>query len=103
MKNRYIFFKRLYSDYLLLFTKKEKLIAFNIDNTIISILENSSDTITKILTDKNISYIVVGNLDIIERKNFTNNNYNLYKKKAYLINMSNKLINKYYKDHTDNV
>ena len=55
MKNRYIFFKRLYSDYLLLFTKKEKLIAFNIDNTIISILENSSDTITKILTDKNIS------------------------------------------------
>lgn len=100
MKNRYIFFKRLYKYYLLLFTKKDKLLSFNIDNRIISILSSSSNNILEVLTTNSINYIIVDNLDIIEIKSFTNNNYNLYKKKAYLITLSNIIINK---DHTSNV
>ena len=100
MKNRYIFFKRLYKDYLLLFVKKDKLLSFNIDNNIISILSSSTDDILEILTTNSINYIIIDNLDIIEIKSFTNNTYNLYKKKAYLITISNIITNK---DHTNNV
>lgn len=100
MKNRYLFFKRLYKDYLLLLIKKDKLLSFNIDNRIISILSSSSNNILEVLTTNSINYIIVDNLDIIEIKSFTNNNYNLYKKKAYLITLSNIIINK---DHTSNV
>lgn len=100
MKNRYIFFKRLYKDYLLLFNKKDNLLSFNIDNRIISILSSSSNNILEVLTTNSINYIIVDNLDIIEIKTFTNNSYNLYKKKAYLITLSNIIINK---DHTSNV
>ena len=100
MKNRYIFFKRLYKDYLLLFIKKDNLLSFNIDNRIISILSSSSNNILEVLTTNSINYIIVDNLDIIEIKTFTNNSYNLYKKKAYLIAVSNIIINK---DHTSNV
>lgn len=100
MKNRYIFFKSLYKDYLLLFTKKDNLLSFNIDNRIISILSSSSNNILEVLTTNSINYIIVDNLDIIEIKTFTNNSYNLYKKKAYLITLSNIIINK---DHTSNV
>lgn len=95
-----IFFKRLYKDYLLLFIKKDKLLSFNIDNRIISILSSSSNNILEVLTTNSINYIIVDNLDIIEIKTFTNNSYNLYKKKAYLITLSNIIINK---DHTSNV
>lgn len=100
MKNRYIFFKRLYKDYLLLLIKKDKLLSFNIDNRIISILSSSSNNILEVLTTNSINYIIVDNLDIKEIKSFTNNSYNLYKKKAYLITLSNIIINK---DHTSNV
>ena len=103
MKNRYIFFRRLYKDYLLLFTMKRKLIAFNVDYKIISILVGPGDDVTEILDANNINYIIIDNLDILEKKCFINNNYNLYKKMAHLITISNKLIDKYYKDHTDNV
>lgn len=85
---------------MLLFTKKDKLLSFNIDNRIISILSSSSNNILEILTTNSINYIIVDNLDIIEIKSFTNNNYNLYKKKAYLVTLSNIIINK---DHTSNV
>lgn len=95
-----IFFKRLYKDYLLLFIKKDKLLSFNIDNRIISILSSSSNNILEVLTTNSINYIIVDNLDIIEIKTFTNNSYNLYKKKAYLITLSNIIINK---AHTSNV
>ena len=95
-----IFFKRLYKDYLLLFIKKDKLLSFNIDNRIISILSSSSNNILEVLTTNSINYIIVDNLDIIEIKTFTNNSYNLYKKKAYLIALSNIIINK---AHTSNV
>ncbi|MDD6418916.1 MAG: hypothetical protein PUF66_02010 [Clostridium sp.] len=95
-----IFFKRLYKDYLLLIIKKDKLLSFNIDNRIISILSSSSNNILEVLTTNSINYIIVDNLDIIEIKTFTNNSYNLYKKKAYLITLSNIIINK---DHTSNV
>lgn len=95
-----IFFKRLYKDYLLLIIKKDKLLSFNIDNRIISILSSSSNNILEVLTTNSINYIIVDNLDIIEIKTFTNNSYNLYKKKAYLITLSNIIINK---AHTSNV
>lgn len=85
---------------MLLFTKKDKLLSFNIDNRIISILSSSSNNILEVLTTNSINYIIVDNLDIIEIKSFTNNNYNLYKKKAYLTTLSNIIINK---DHTSNV
>ena len=85
---------------MLLFIKKDKLLSFNIDNRIISILSSSSNNILEVLTTNSINYIIVDNLDIIEIKTFTNNSYNLYKKKAYLITLSNIIINK---DHTSNV
>ena len=85
---------------MLLFIKKDKLLSFNIDNRIISILSSSSNNILEVLTTNSINYIIVDNLDIIEIKSFTNNSYNLYKKKAYLITLSNIIINK---DHTSNV
>ena len=85
---------------MLLFIKKDNLLSFNIDNRIISILSSSSNNILEVLTTNSINYIIVDNLDIIEIKTFTNNSYNLYKKKAYLITLSNIIINK---DHTSNV
>ena len=85
---------------MLLFIKKDKLLSFNIDNRIISILSSSSNNILEVLTTNSINYIIVDNIDIIEIKSFTNNSYNLYKKKAYLITLSNIIINK---DHTNNV
>ena len=85
---------------MLLFIKKDKLLSFNIDNRIISILSSSNNNILEVLTTNSINYIIVDNLDIIEIKSFTNNSYNLYKKKAYLITLSNIIINK---DHTINV
>lgn len=85
---------------MLLFIKKDKLLSFNIDNRIISILSSSSNNILEVLTTNSINYIIVDNLDIIEIKTFTNNSYNLYKKKAYLITLSNIIINK---AHTSNV
>ena len=85
---------------MLLFIKKDKLLSFNIDNRIISILSSSNNNILEVLTTNSINYIIVDNLDIIEIKSFTNNSYNLYKKKAYLITLSNIIINK---DHTSNV
>lgn len=85
---------------MLLFIKKDKLLSFNIDNRIISILSSSSNNILEVLTTNSINYIIVDNIDIIEIKSFTNNSYNLYKKKAYLITLSNIIINK---DHTSNV
>lgn len=85
---------------MLLIIKKDKLLSFNIDNRIISILSSSSNNILEVLTTNSINYIIVDNLDIIEIKTFTNNSYNLYKKKAYLITLSNIIINK---DHTSNV
>lgn len=63
-------------------------------------LSSSSDNILEVLTTNSINYIIVDNLDIIEIKSFTNNSYNLYKKKAYLITLSSIIINK---DHTSNV
>ena len=85
---------------MLLFIKKDKLLSFNIDNRIISILSSSSNNILEVLTTNSINYIIVDNPDIIEIKTFTNNSYNPYKKKAYLITLSNIIINK---DHTSNV
>ena len=61
-------------------------------------LSSSNNDILEILTTNSINYMIVDNLDIIEIKSFTNNSYNLYKKKTYLITISNIIINK---DHTN--
>ena len=77
MKERYRIIKNLYPNYLIFIEVKNKYKLLDIDKKIIDIF--GLDII------KNVNYLKLDNLDRIEKKEYINNNYNIYYLKTKLI------------------
>lgn len=76
MKNRYIFFKRLYKDYVIVFVEKDRYISFGIDKYLLEFINN-----------KDLNYIIVDNDNDIKVKKFKVNKYREYVYKIFLFHL----------------
>lgn len=68
------------------------------DNKIINFCRRNKEKIVNTLEREKINYFIIDNLDIIKRKEFTDNRYLEYKKKVIISNIYfdiYKKINKY--------
>ena len=74
--NRYKFTKNIYPDYIVLLTRKNKYITFDIDLKLIDYLEVDEDL--NILDKLHINYLVLDDLEIINIKSYKYNNYDKY-------------------------
>ena len=74
--NRYKFTKNIYPDYIVLLTRKNKYITFDIDLKLIDYLEVDEDL--SILDKLHINYLVLDDLEIINIKSYKDNNYDKY-------------------------
>ena len=84
IKNRYLFFKKKYKNYLLLLKKKDKYCSFDYDKLILNFInfKNIRD-----LQKKKINYIIIDNLEIELISENEDNNYQLYLLRAFFINI----------------
>lgn len=82
MINRYNFTKNIYKDYIVLIVRKKKLYTFNQDKRILNYIgfNNKIYRIRK----REINYLILDDLDIIEIIKYDNNNYNKYLLLSYL-------------------
>ena len=85
LRNRYLFLKRMYPDTMIIFIKKNNCFCVDEDRLIYKYFNKS----IKQLSLNNIDYIVINNLDIID-KLFNDNNYY---EKFYKIALVNKFMN----------
>ena len=83
MKNRYNELKNLYKDYLIFIKKKDKYKLFSIDKDIYDYLKIKKPSHLK---SYNINYIILDNLDLLEKHEFEYNRYDEYYIKVILIN-----------------
>ena len=74
--NRYKFTKNIYPDYIVLLTRKNKFITFDIDLKLTDYLEVDEDL--TILDKLHINYLVLDDLEIINIKSYKDNNYDKY-------------------------
>ena len=74
--NRYKFTKNIYPNYIVLLTRKNKYITFDIDLKLIDYLEVDEDL--TILDKLHINYLVLDDLEIINIKSYKDNNYDKY-------------------------
>ena len=74
--NRYKFTKNIYPDYIVLLTRKNKYITFDIDLKLTDYLEVDEDL--TILDKLHINYLVLDDLEIINIKSYKDNNYDKY-------------------------
>ena len=100
MKNRYLFFRSIYKEYIIFFIEKKKLKTYDIDTNILSLVK-TKDNILQTLDKEQINYIIVDNLDVIESKKYINNSYGLYKKKPKLVKLIYKVVVKEYYNQID--
>ena len=77
--NRYLFIKRLYPDYVIFLVNKDKLITYNKDLEIVKVIG-----ITNFFKQE-INYLIIDNLEIKEKKEYTKNNYFYYFKLILLL------------------
>ena len=77
MKERYRVIKSLYPNYLIFIKVKNKYKLLGINKEIINTFGLG--------IIKNVNYLKLDNLDIIEKKEYKNNNYNIYYLKTKLI------------------
>lgn len=70
MKERYVIIKKIYPDYLILFKEKENIKYVGIDKEIMKYF--------KLDNLKNVNKILLNNLDIEEKEEYTNNLYDIY-------------------------
>ena len=77
MKNRYIFFKRLFPNYVVLLNDK----TMGIDKYLKEFIKNND-----------INYIIVDDDNLIEVKKVENNNYKYYVMRLFLKNLIDKCI-----------
>lgn len=89
--NRYVFLKRIYHNYIILFRKNNKLISYSIDKELLDFLNFKN---LKLLNKLKINYLVIENLTILEKESFEKNNYELYIKQLELIKIVRYLIYK---------
>ena len=73
MKNRYIFFKRLFKDYIIVFKIKDKYTSIEIDKLLIPYLNKN-----------NINYVIINEDNNVEIHTFSVNEYDYYVKKILL-------------------
>ena len=71
MINRYNFTKNVYKDYLIIIRRKNKYYTFSKDKIYV-------------IKKKQINYLVLDNLDIIDITKYDNNNYNKYLYLSYI-------------------
>lgn len=88
MKNRYLFLKRQYSDYLILFYKKGKMTSYSLDKKIFDYITKNNINIV------NVNYIIIDEKNNIDKHEFKNNKYYELLKKYYVNSILNKIINK---------
>ena len=81
--NRYYFTKGVYPNYIIILLKKGKLFSFSIDSKILSSI-GFKDKVS-VFKKKKINYIVLDELDIIEKMEFDDNNYDKY---VYLVKLN---------------
>ena len=89
MRNRYNIIKSIYEDYLILIKKGNHYLTLDIDKLIMDKLN-----IKKIinLKQKHINYLILDNLQIIEKQEYQNNKYNEYYLKIRFINFIERLL-----------
>ena len=81
--NRYYFTKDVYPGYLVILLKKGKPYSFGIDRKILNHIGFKDKTY--ILQKKKINYLVLDELDIVEKYDYDENNYDRYE---YLVKIS---------------
>ena len=84
--NRYRFTKEVYPDYLILLYKKGKYYTFGKDRRVLEYIKFNNKT--NILRKYRINYLVLDELDIIEKYEYLNNELDRY---LYLIRMKKML------------
>lgn len=82
MINRYNFTKNMYKDYIVLIVRKRKLYTFNQDKRILNYI-GFNNKLYRIRKNE-INYLILDDLDIIEIREYDNNNYNKYLLLSYI-------------------
>ena len=82
MFTRYKFIKKLYPNYLVIIKYNDKVKSFRMDGLLLNFLIDNN--IIKKLNKLKINYVIVNNLDIIDTKDYLNNNYYRFIKVSYL-------------------
>ncbi len=80
--NRYSFTKEVYPDYVVLLVKKNKYYSYSIDRKVLDYIKFKDKTY--ILRKKHINYLVLDELDIVEKYEYSNNQLDRY---IYLVDM----------------
>ena len=74
--NRYSFTKEVYPDYVVLLLKKDKYYSYGKDRKVLEYIKFNNKT--SILRKKKINYLVLDELDIVERYEYMNNQIDKY-------------------------
>lgn len=85
--NRYEFTKKIYPKYIVILLKKGKPYSFGTDRKILKNIGFNDKT--RVLQKKRINYLVLDGLDIIEKYEYEDNNYDKY---LYLVKL-NEILN----------
>lgn len=80
--NRYYFTKNIYPKYIIILLKKGKPYSFGLDRKILTYIKFKDKV--SILQKNKINYLILDELDIIEIKDYVDNNYDRYE---YLVNI----------------
>lgn len=87
LKNRYLFFKRMYPSTLIIFeNKKKQLTTMSLD----FLMFKQFDKNLRLIKNKNIDYMLIDNLTIIEKSFYLNNEYDKY----YKISLIKRILDK---------
>lgn len=74
--NRYNFTKNVYPDYLILLLKKDKYYSYGNDRRVLEYIKFNNKT--NVLKKKKINYLVLDELDIVEKCEYKDNSLNKY-------------------------
>ena len=83
MKNRYLFLKRLYPNFIIIMLSKKEYVTFGMDNMMIKFLNMNS----RAMMVYYINYLIIDNLEIVKKVEFTDNQYNHIKRKVELVKL----------------
>lgn len=83
MNERYLILKKLYPNYLILIKVKDKIKLLGIDKKIVDVF--GIDNL------KNVNKLILDNLDIVKKKEYENNKYDIYYLKIRLMDLLNEI------------
>lgn len=89
MYNRYSFTKKVYPNYIILILKNNKYYSYGIDKKIIDYI-NFKDKLF-VIKKRNINYLILDNLDIIDKVEYKDNMYDKYTYLVYLNKIFNEI------------